>query len=248
MPPDGRQAQGPSQGGETRMAPPPPPPPMPPRDAELGSQEPVQDAGFGDPEASAPQHEEATPAYGQDVGAEPPLSTTTTPVVTEPPKQGGLKAKLGRRGQGGEGQGALLVAGWSLLGLFVVGVLAVFLLMPAAVMAALPGSAHLYQALGVTPAEEAELGFQDVDYAWTRYQGQRMLQVEGQIVNFTPEEMPTPNVLIALLDGDGEKISEWMAPAGETGVPASGTSQFATQIPSPPDTVRAFRVRFQKEG
>ncbi|MFD0986013.1 FxLYD domain-containing protein [Methyloligella solikamskensis] len=172
----------------------------------------------------------------------------TTPVVTEPRKEGGLKAKLGRSGEGRPGQGALLVAGWSILGLVVVGVLAIFLLMPAAVMAALPGSGHLYQAMGIAPVEQAGLGFDGVTYKWTRYQGQRMLQVEGQIVNFTDAEASVPNVLIALLDGDGEKISEWMAPGSETNVAAQGRSEFATQIPSPPDTVRSFRVRFQKEG
>lgn len=242
-----------------RSAPPPPPPPTqapgpaetaaqagPQEDAEFGAAEPGQDASFGEPEDYGPR-EDADFGYDEQYGAEPAAEAATTPVVSEPLAKSGPRAKLGRSGARG-GQGALLVAGWSLLGLFVVGVLGIFLLMPASVMAALPGSAHLYQAMGITPVEKAELGFEDVSYTWTRYQGQRMLQVQGQIVNFTPDQKTAPNVLIALLDADGEKISEWMAPAGETGVPGNSKSEFATQIPSPPDTVRSFRVRFQKEG
>jgi hypothetical protein len=240
---------------EMRSSPPPPPPPPggPEQDADFGAYESGEETGYGDTgygetdEGAA--HEDADFGFDENYGSEPPAGPqTTTPVVTEPRKSGGLAAKLGRTGEGRSGQGALLVAGWSLLGLFVVGVLAVFLLMPASVMAALPGSAHLYQAMGMASAEEGGIGFENVNYKWTRYQGQRMLQVEGQIVNFADAETSVPNVLIALLDENGEKISEWMAPGSETNVAAKGRSEFATQIPSPPDTVRSFRVRFQKEG
>ncbi len=231
----------------------PPPPPNGQQDADFGSYDAGEDAGYGEGEYGAAddnaQHEDANFGFDDSYGGEPPAAPATTiPAVTEPRKTGGIAAKLGRSGEGRSGQGALLVAGWSLLGLFVVGVLAIFLLMPASVMAALPGSAHLYQALGIASAEQGGLGFEEVTYKWTRYQGQRMLQVEGQIVNFAEAEASVPNVLIALLDENGEKISEWMAPGSETNVGAKGRSEFATQIPSPPDTVRSFRVRFQKEG
>ncbi|ODA66266.1 hypothetical protein A7A08_02913 [Methyloligella halotolerans] len=247
-PPEGRPAQAAGPAGETRSAPPPPPPPGGPQaDADFGHPETGADASFNDTEET--YQEDADFGFDDQYGEEPPAPPkTTTPVVAEPRKEGGIAAKLGRTREGPGGQGALLLAGWSLLGLFVVGVLAIFLLMPASVMAALPGSAHLYQAMGIAPVEKAALGFENVTYKWTRYQGQRMLQVEGQIVNFTEADASVPNVLIALLDENGDKISEWMAPGSETNLGAEGRSEFATQIPSPPDTVRSFRVRFQQEG
>ncbi|MEG6507863.1 FxLYD domain-containing protein [Methyloligella sp. 2.7D] len=141
------------------------------------------------------------------------------------------------------GKGVLL--GWGVLGLVVAIILAIFAAMPGFVTSVLPGASSLYGALGIS-SNSSGLALENVHYGWGEYQGQTMLRVEGDIVNLTDGEVALPNVLIALLDENGDNISEWMAPAGEGQLGAGGKTAFATQIPSPPGTMKSIKVRFQK--
>ncbi len=159
-----------------------------------------------------------------------------TPYVNLP-AEGKAKAGLGG------GQNVLI--GWAVLGLVVLAILGIFFGMSKTVASALPGASRVYAALGMS-VSQPDLVFQKVHYAWNKYEGQNMLQVEGNVRNTTGADIKVPNVLIALLDAKGGTISEWMSPAADKPLAPGASTSFATQIPSPPVTTKSFKVSFQK--
>jgi Protein of unknown function (DUF3426) len=186
-------------------------------------------------------------AFGEDDRAGPGLPSQ---MVVDPrlgPDQRRLAAPVDPNTGPSRGRGPVLIAGWAALILLVVIVAGAFVSMPRTVAAALPGAARLYGAMGI-PMGGPPLAFRNVHYVWNTDKGQTMLEIEGNIVNTTDKPMTVPNVLIRLLDKDGNKISEWMSPADAKPLAAGAKAAFATQIPSPPPTVRGFKVHFQQSS
>lgn len=176
---------------------------------------------------------------GRDLVPGPDYSASTASAASH------VSAAMGPVGEESGGRKIGLAAGWAVLALIVVFALGIFFLMPRTVGAALPGATRVYSALGMMKPSQT-LAFRNVHYRWNHYQGQLMLEVQGHIINQSAKDEKVPNVLITLQDAKGKKISEWMSPAAAKPLGAGATTPFATQIPQPPDTVRSFKVRFQK--
>ena len=80
--------------------------------------------------------------------------------------------------------------------------------------------------------------------AWTDAGPDRVLQVNGDIVNLTAGQVAVPPVVVSLQDQSGKELSQVTANVPALG--AGGKAPFTVQIPSPPESVRNLQVRFTK--
>jgi hypothetical protein len=133
--------------------------------------------------------------------------------------------------------------GWGVLALLLIILAAMVALAPKTVVSVLPGAARLYAMLG-KPLNTRGLAIQNVHSAWSAADGQRVLQVTGEIVNLTSSEVGVPTVVIALQDKSGKELSQYTTKVLPLG--AGAKSPFMVQIPEPPDTVSSAKVRFAK--
>jgi len=133
--------------------------------------------------------------------------------------------------------------GWGALALLLALVAATVLLAPKTVVSMLPGAARLYALMG-KPVNTGGLAIQNVHSAWSNADGQNVLQVTGEIVNVTPNEVSVPTVVVALEDKSGKELAQFTTKVLPLG--AGGKSPFMVQIPSPPDNVSSLKVRFAK--
>ena len=133
--------------------------------------------------------------------------------------------------------------GWGALALLLALVAATVLLAPKTVVSMLPGAARLYALMG-KPVNTGGLAIQNVHSAWSNADGQNVLQVTGEIVNVTPNEVSVPTVVVALEDKSGKELAQFTTKVLPLG--AGGKSPFMVQIPSPPDNISRLKVRFAK--
>jgi hypothetical protein len=133
--------------------------------------------------------------------------------------------------------------GWGALALLLALIAAMVLLAPKTVVSVLPGSARLYALMG-KPVGGGDLVIQNVHSAWSNADGQNVLQVTGEIVNATPNQVGVPTVVVALQDKSGKELGQFTANVP----PLNGgaKSPFMVQISSPPDNVSSLKVRFAK--
>jgi hypothetical protein len=89
-----------------------------------------------------------------------------------------------------------------------------------------------------------DLVIQNVHSAWSNADGQNVLQVTGEIVNATPNQVGSPTVVVALQDKSGKELGQFTANVP----PLNGgaKSPFMVQISSPPDNASSLKVRFAK--
>lgn len=133
--------------------------------------------------------------------------------------------------------------GWGVLALLLIILAAMVALAPKNVVSVLPGAARLYAMLG-KPVNTRGLAIQNVHSAWSDADGQRVLQVTGEIVNLTSREVGVPTVVIALHDKGDKELSQYTTKV--LPLAAGAKSPFMVQIPQPPDTVSSLKVRFAK--
>jgi hypothetical protein len=133
--------------------------------------------------------------------------------------------------------------GWGALALLLIMLAALVALAPKTVVSVLPGAARLYALMG-KPANTGGLAIQNVNSAWSDADGQRVLQVTGEIVNLTRNEVGVPTVVVALQDKTGKELSQFTTKVLPLG--AGAKSPFMVQIPSPPENVSSLKVRFAK--
>jgi hypothetical protein len=133
--------------------------------------------------------------------------------------------------------------GWGALALLLIMLAALVALAPKTVVSVLPGAARLYALMG-NPTNTGGLAIQNVNSAWSDADGQRVLQVTGEIVNLTPNEVGVPTVVVALQDKTGKELSQFTTKVLPLG--AGAKSPFTVQIPSPPENVSSLKVRFAK--
>jgi hypothetical protein len=185
--------------------------------------------------AGANSRQSAAEASARDLGGYNPgaLVNPDVGLATNVPIAEGRKRKLPPP----------VAIGWGVLALLLIILAAMVALAPKAVMSVLPGAARLYAMLG-KPVNTRGLAIQNVQPAWSDADGQRVLQVTGEIVNLTSSEVSVPTVVIALQDKTGKELSQYTAKVLTLG--AGGKSLFTVQIPSPPETVSALKVRFVK--
>jgi hypothetical protein len=183
----------------------------------------------------ANSRQSAAEASAQDLGGYNPgaLVNPDAGLATNLPIAQGRKRKLPPP----------VAIGWGVLALLLIILAAMIALAPKTVVSVLPGAARLYAMLG-KPVNTRGLAIQNVQPAWSDADGQRVLQVTGEIVNLTSSEVSVPTVVIALQDKTGKELSQYTAKV--LPLAAGGKSPFTVQIPSPPETVSALKVRFAK--
>jgi predicted Zn finger-like uncharacterized protein len=133
--------------------------------------------------------------------------------------------------------------GWGVLALLLIMLAAMIALAPKTVMSLLPGSARLYAMMG-RPVSSLGLKIDNVRSAWSDTGGQRVLQVDGVIINQTSGEVSVPPVEIALQDKSGKQLSQVTTRVLPLG--AGAKSPFGGEIPGAPETVSSLKVRFAK--
>jgi Protein of unknown function (DUF3426) len=133
--------------------------------------------------------------------------------------------------------------GWGVLALLLAMLAALVALAPKTVVAMLPGAARLYAMMG-KPVNTGGLSIENVRSAWSYAGDQRVLQVDGDIVNLTPSEVSVPTVVVGLQDKSGNELSQSTASVLALG--AGGKTSFTVQIPDAPENVSSLKVRFAK--
>ena len=133
--------------------------------------------------------------------------------------------------------------GWGVLALLLIMLAAMISLAPKTVVSLLPGSARLYAMTG-RPLSSLGLKIDNVRSAWSDTGGQRVLQVDGVIINQSSGEVSVPPVEIALQDKSGKQLSQVTTRVLPLG--AGAKSPFRVEIPGAPETVSSLKVRFAK--
>ena len=133
--------------------------------------------------------------------------------------------------------------GWGVLALLLIMLAAMISLAPKTVVSLLPGSARLYAMMG-RPVSSLGLKIDNVRSAWSDTGGQRVLQVDGVIINQSSGEVSVPPVEIALQDKSGKQLSQVTSRVLPLG--AGAKSPFRVEIPGAPETVSSLKVRFAK--
>jgi predicted Zn finger-like uncharacterized protein len=137
----------------------------------------------------------------------------------------------------------VVAIGWGVLALLLIMLAAMISLAPKTVVSLLPGSARLYAMMG-RPVSSLGLKIDNVRSAWSDTGGQRVLQVDGVIINQSSGEVSVPPVEIALQDKSGKQLSQVTTRVLPLG--AGAKSPFRVEIPGAPETVSSLKVRFAK--
>jgi hypothetical protein len=132
--------------------------------------------------------------------------------------------------------------GWGVLALLLVMLAAFVALSPKTVVSVLPGAAKLYAMMG--KSVNVGLKIENVRSAWNDAGGQRVLQVDGDIVNPTASEVSVPTVVVALQDKSGNELTQ--ATASVLSLAAGAKTSFTLQIPGAPENVSNLKVSFAK--
>jgi len=132
--------------------------------------------------------------------------------------------------------------GWGVLALLLAMLAAMVALAPKTVVSLLPGSARLYAMMG--KPVNVGLKIENVRSAWSDAGGQRVLQVDGDIVNLTASEVSVPTVVVALQDESGKELTQ--ATASVLALGAGAKTSFTLQIPGAPENVSSLKVSFAK--
>ncbi|HXE04102.1 MAG TPA: zinc-ribbon domain-containing protein [Methyloceanibacter sp.] len=132
--------------------------------------------------------------------------------------------------------------GWGVLALLLAMLAAFVALSPKTVVSVLPGAAKLYDMMG--KPVNVGLKIENVHSSWSDAGGQRVLQVDGDIVNPTASEVSVPTVVVALQDNSGKELTQ--ATASVLSLAAGAKTSFTLQIPGAPENVSSLKVSFAK--
>jgi predicted Zn finger-like uncharacterized protein len=112
------------------------------------------------------------------------------------------------------------------------------------VMAAFPGAAGFYAALGLAPtdafAEGLEIRGVSSSRSWS--DGEQILTVAGDLANVAEQPRSLPMVRVVLVDGSDAEVQEVVVlPPGET-LPVGESIRFEARISNPSDTAERIKV------
>ncbi|HSO42088.1 MAG TPA: zinc-ribbon domain-containing protein [Rhodospirillales bacterium] len=112
------------------------------------------------------------------------------------------------------------------------------------VMAAFPGAAGFYSAVGLAPADTFASGLEIRDVSSTRSwsDGEQILTVAGDLANVARQPRSLPMVRVVLVDGSDAEVQEVVVlPPGET-LPVGESIRFEARISNPADTAERIKV------
>ncbi|MDH3579645.1 MAG: zinc-ribbon domain-containing protein [Hyphomicrobiales bacterium] len=138
-----------------------------------------------------------------------------------------------------------LAAGWGALCLVLFGLGYLATSQRVGVVQALPGTAWVYEALGM-PVNLRGLDFRGIDYTWETEAGRVVLQVHGDIVNISGQQLNVPGIVFALRDENETEVYKWEDEVLHEPLAAGERATFAVRIPTPPKSIKSVQVRFAK--
>lgn len=112
------------------------------------------------------------------------------------------------------------------------------------VMAAFPGSAGFYSAVGLAPSDSFAEGLEIRGVSSTRSwaDGEQILTVAGDLANVAKQPRNLPMVRVVLVDGSDAEIQEVVVlPPGEN-LPVGESVRFEARISNPADTAERIKV------
>ena len=128
-----------------------------------------------------------------------------------------------------------LAAGWALYAVVVIGLASGFYYGRAPLVAMVPEMTRLYDLVGLKD-EIFELGldFRDLKTLRRQVDGERVLVVEGLVVNLSDQIRQVPPLRASVTDSDGVELDSWTFQAASASLPPGGTTRFETVAKNPP--------------
>jgi predicted Zn finger-like uncharacterized protein len=114
------------------------------------------------------------------------------------------------------------------------------------VVAAVPGTARLYNILGFEVAGH-NLDFNNVAYRWKESEGQPVIEVTGQITNQTNRALDVPPILINHRDGQTGEMGKATEKVRNEPLAAGETIPFKLEVMSPSKSVTQVQLEFDQE-
>lgn len=122
-------------------------------------------------------------------------------------------------------------------------VLAVMLLFRTDIVRQFPDLAGAYELLGLG-VNIVGLEFRDVHTLKSLRDGSEMLKVDARIVSVSDRAMPVPDVIVTLLDPQGQSIYEWSVRPQARDLEPGEVINFETQLTRPPAGAQGVRLTF----
>ena len=128
-----------------------------------------------------------------------------------------------------------LAAGWIAFLIVVTGLAAGFYFGRAQLVAMVPQMTRLYDLVGLAAKPDAlGLDLRDVKSVRRLVDGERVVVIEGLVVNVSSETRKVPSLRASLTDSEGAEIDRWTFEAAEKNLPPGGTARFETIAKNPP--------------
>ena len=106
-----------------------------------------------------------------------------------------------------------------------------------------PPTAGLYAAFGA-PVNLRGVALQGVTSKILEDGPERVLAVEGRMVNLRQDARPVAPLRVAVRGEDGREIYAWVSPAPKATLAPGETALFRARLVAPPKTGRDVQVRF----
>ncbi|MEE8499879.1 MAG: MJ0042-type zinc finger domain-containing protein [Kiloniellales bacterium] len=128
-----------------------------------------------------------------------------------------------------------LAAGWALYAVVAIGLASGFYYGRAPLVAMVPEMTRLYDLVGLND-EVFELGLElrDVKSVRRLVDGERVVVVEGLVVNLSKEDRQVPPLRASVTDAEGVELDRWTFQAASASLPPGGTTRFETVAKNPP--------------
>ncbi len=128
-----------------------------------------------------------------------------------------------------------LAAGWILFLVVATGLAAGFYFGRAQLVAMVPQMTRLYDLVGLS-AESAELGLElrDVKSVRRLVDGDRVVVIEGLVVNVSGQTRRVPPLFASLTDAEGVELDRWTFEAADASLAPGAATEFETVAKNPP--------------
>lgn len=198
------------------------------------------DAGAGEaPEPSKPAEPET--AAETAPGAAPGAASGAAPEAAPEAEEAGSGERVSRRAfskparpQAKQPQVSLAV-GWAIYAVVVIGLVSGFYYGRAPLVAMVPEMTRLYDLVGLKEAAfELGLELRDVKSVRRLIDGERVVVIEGLIVNVSNEDRQVPSLRASVTDADGVELDRWIFQAESASLAPGDSTGFETVAKNPP--------------
>ncbi|MEM7169857.1 MAG: DUF3426 domain-containing protein [Pseudomonadota bacterium] len=213
-----------------------------------------------------PDSDESQPEDAPDQGEPPDQSEGERPEMprvislaakkkSEKSGKKGLKLKGKSSGSGpalaagnAAGRSRAVTIGWVALILFLAGSLGGALVAREAVVERFPHMGPLYAAIGITGDPPGEgLSLEEVTSIRRKDGDDRLLIIQGLVLNVSDKIRPVPPLRASLTDSTGQELVGWTFPALEADLAPGETTPFETYTKNPPKEGSNLAIGFEGE-